>query len=127
MSDLKIWLVGLMLLLVWFTLGLTFEKWAYGVEGYAEIGRKSLYLLPFLAALLVSYFSVEQATLKALLLIVPIIILGPLANLVIEQLGYGTDFPGLKGLQSAFLIFLITALSTVVPGILLGLLMRKIL
>ena len=118
MTDLKVWLLGLALIIAWFGLGTT----------YPSIGginvRIPLYALPATASFLVAYLSESYPAAKSISLVIPIVILGPLVNMLAGLFGYGTDFPGISGLQPTFWIFLATAIITIIPGLLTGLVVR---
>lgn len=126
MTDFKIWLAGLLLVVAWIGLGTTFDAWAYKLPIAPSFVSGALYAFPVFAGFIVAHQCSSHPGSKAVLLILPVVLLVPTANYAMGKLGAGTDLPGLEGAKVAFWLSLVSGLMTILPGAIAGLVMRAL-
>ena len=128
MATDKHWIAGVIIVTIWLFLD-QFRMFYYDSRYQDAMSFDpfwSLLLLPAFASFWIAIRSCDRPVNKALSLIVLIATLGPFLHLMGGQLGGKTDFPGVYALPSTVTIWLIEALATVVPGLLAGLLWKRI-
>jgi hypothetical protein len=84
-----------------------------------------LLLLPITSSILVAYYKKGRVLQIASVLIALVAVLGPTFDIVGQGVGVTTDFPGVAGLKTTFLIYLFTGFATIIPGVVVGLLFKK--
>ncbi len=127
MSHRVIWLLGIGLCLAWLALAGTLDGWMRSAGVADELRPYAQGLLPASAAFIVTCFAGSYGWLKALLLIFVISVGATLANFIYSALGGPTDFPGMTGVLPHFSIVIVAASAMVAPGVIVGLLARRLI
>ncbi len=130
MSRLKVWLIGLTIILVFVFLSefaIIFKGYVFGRFGLnRNLILTILWLLPIVSSFIAVFFPEKNGIIAGISYIPILSFLAPIVHFISGQLGATIDLGGISGLRITFKIYLVLSVITIGLGCLAGMFSKRL-